>query len=138
MEESKTSATTPICPRRRRHVVPTLNSAQHRRKRDQQNLSLQMFPLPFNPWIAQLGKILQAIVHKPLSPIHKPMLIACLVHLYAPHMVKFSFDKADSAFRLIINSIDKFGSLPFFIRARIELRAGRPVRSCLPPPFKSQ
>jgi hypothetical protein len=31
-----------------------------------------MLPVPLHPWIAQLGKILQGIVHIPLSPIYIP------------------------------------------------------------------
>jgi len=31
-----------------------------------------MFPIPLNPWIAQLGKMLQGIFHIPLSPIYIP------------------------------------------------------------------
>jgi hypothetical protein len=43
-----------------------------------------MFPVPLNPRIAQLGKILKGIFHIPLSPIYIPQAYS---NLYASALV---------------------------------------------------
>jgi hypothetical protein len=70
-----------------RDVVPAFGSAQHRRYGDQKNLFQQMFPVPLNPRIAQLSKILQGIVHFPFLPISSSKHIAIYGHLYASALV---------------------------------------------------
>ncbi len=68
-------------------VVPTLGTAQNRRYRDQKNLFQQMFPVPLHARIAQLGKMLQGVVHLPLLPSSRSMHIASYGHLYASALV---------------------------------------------------